>query len=242
MGLRRCRPIVGRMTAFGRSPAALVRAGRTTKLDRLRRIATIRVSTARGPEVVIEVFILRTDDTVRRSSSRGERLMRRPRHSLLFVLASLAVCVVSTSAIAEPQETVVDLSKVGGPVSDEVRSYRGTGSCDQQGAEDCLFVSSDGVGYTVLEGTICNIDVDAAKVSKSIHLPYGLKFGDQKLKAVAKLPKVKGVDGRWFVSGAREGYDTGGGFYGASDSLEGLVLWFDTAGRLVQAEAHATCV
>ena len=176
--------------------------------------------------------------------------MRRRSFDFSFTMTILTLVFLSWSAEARPQVKVVDLSAVGGPPSKAVLAYRVAGRCESEvGQEDCRFVSPDGVEYDVYDGQICEIHVDVTKVSGSLSLPYGLKFGDTQVEALRKLPKVKGVDGSWFVSGiepkhfaGRRGYFTGGGFYGGPDSLAGLYLWFDAGGFLVEVEAHETCV
>jgi hypothetical protein len=162
--------------------------------------------------------------------------------TLLLVGAMCAVALVPMARGQTPGQAV-DLSLIGTEAPRKVLAYRRLAPCDEEHpAEDCNFVSPDGVVYIVFAGWVCAIRIEKASASKTLVLPYGLKFGDAKAEAAAKLPKEKVRYGGWYERNGREGYDTGGGFFGEPDSLMGLILWFDSAGRLNEVAAHATCV
>lgn len=156
---------------------------------------------------------------------------------------TLLVFAGAAPAVTDAQEMSADLSLIGKAAPAYVLAYSHNNNCvATKGQEDCVFVSPDGVEYAVFEGTICRISIKATKAVLGLRLPYGLKFGEDKTEAVAKLPVTKTGRGAWLNLDGRQSYTPGPGFFGDPDDLTGVNLWFDLAGRLREIEAQATCV
>lgn len=163
----------------------------------------------------------------------------------VVVVGSLAM-----SKTAQAQDVDVDFSRIGHRATADVLSYRSGDNCDEQNpASDCAFTSPAGVEYIVFDGYICGISAGQKQLTTAVRLPYGLRFGDSKDVAAAKLdaqqsdlPAGRRVGGGWGLSGGREFYASAAGFYGDPDTLTSLHLWFDGDGRLTEVSSHATCV
>lgn len=167
-------------------------------------------------------------------------------NSSVGILRRLVVALGALAAVAgaEAQTKPLDLSVVGWPAPKEILAYRSPpGMCDSQGGlEDCLYVSPEGVEYSVFDAYVCNISAVRSKVSDALRLPYGLEFGDSKAAATTKVPLAKGEQGGWFKSRGLDVYAGRPEFSADPEALVGLYLSFDAGGRLNEVQAQATCV
>jgi hypothetical protein len=174
------------------------------------------------------------------------------RNSLRHLLCALIVMVAFTAGptAAHAQDAAVDFSRIGHRATADVLGYRTGDSCDHEDlASDCVFISPAGIEYIVFDGYICGINASEALLTSDVRLPYGLRFGDAKHVAAAKLdeqqahlPRARRVGGGWGQRDGQEFYASFAGFFGDPDMLTSLHLWFDEAGRLTKVGSHAICV
>lgn len=174
------------------------------------------------------------------------------RNSSRQLLCALIVMVAFAAGPtgAHAQDSAVDFSRIGHRAAADVLGYRPEESCDQENpASDCAFISPEGLEYIVFDGYICGINASQTLLTSDIGLPYGLRFGDAKHVAAAKLDEqqahlapARRVGGGWGQRDGLEFYASFAGFFGDPDMLTSLHLWFDEAGRLTKVGSHAICV
>jgi hypothetical protein len=173
--------------------------------------------------------------------------MRRNSTSISRALALAFAFILSVTAVAADADgkklQAITLGKhtVGSPLS-EVRGYKAGDDCViEREKADCAFVDPDGVEYVVLDDSVTLVTANEKSTSRTLRLPFGLRFGDSVGAAIQKL--IVG-DRVWLV-----GSDHSGGVTLSSyDRYAGVRNWdfkieirFEE-GRLVEIKYNAGSV